>query len=733
MKWKANRNRIVAGLCCLAAPLVLLPALRADGANAPPLVIAGESDRTAHRLAEADKLAAAGQWSDALEEYQHIIEENGDDLVPWDADKSHCLQARWLCHLRLARTAPDTLRLYRDRVDAQAAKWLTQGEADRDPRLLRRVVEDAFCSRSGDRALDLLGNLAFERGDFVAAERWWRLLALPPSQAALDLQAPVANHPPPTGTDLSSLILVFPDPQVDLARVRAKQILARLFRGERQDLEEELAAFRTLHGKAEGFFAGRQGNLAGILQDLAGPDSSLAPPDQDSWTTFAGDPSRNHVPPAPPVSLQWHASLADSWPQQLGPENRFTVPETSGNAARSLPFHPVLAGGQVLVADARYVTAFDLKTGRRTLWYDLLKDGRNGGLNLNLSLPAPADLSYTLTVADDRVYVRMGAQAIAPWKEGLPRGESDSFLVSLNLRPDRNGNRQRWLVKKPLVDRRKAAEFFEGSPVVSGGRVYLAATRYADGSLTTAVECYDADTGAPCWRGPVDLCESRGFPEAERRYRHHLLTLAGPNVVYCSHTGAIVALEAATGRRLWAVRYPSRGARTAEGEPSPRDLAPCLFAANRLLAAPGDYDRLLCLDPDTGRTLWQGEPPVEVVHLLGVAEGKLIFTTPSDIRAVDVATGRTLRHWMQPNDGTSRLPPFGRGLLAGHLVFWPTRQGLRVLNLESGEPAEEWYPFQLSRERLGNLALAHGCLVVAGARDLWVYGPESGRLSERLP
>ena len=42
---------------------------------------------------------------------------------------------------------------------------------------LARVVDDAFISNAGASALDLLGDLAFERGQPVEARRWWQLLA----------------------------------------------------------------------------------------------------------------------------------------------------------------------------------------------------------------------------------------------------------------------------------------------------------------------------------------------------------------------------------------------------------------------------------------------------------------------------------------------------------------------------------------------------------------------------
>src|SRR5438093_1486788 len=76
------------------------------------------------------------------------------------------------------------------------------------------VADEAFCSRPAERALDLLGDLAFERGDFDEAESWWRLLV------------PPAGVKPDAKDDLA-----YPDPRGDRALIRAKQFLARLFRG----------------------------------------------------------------------------------------------------------------------------------------------------------------------------------------------------------------------------------------------------------------------------------------------------------------------------------------------------------------------------------------------------------------------------------------------------------------------------------------------------------------------
>src|SRR5262245_29865319 len=158
------------GILLLSAALLLAqPA--AEEELLSHITLAGESARTARRIAAADNLVAEKKWADAVDEYQRILHEAGDDLVP--LNNRHSLQARYLCHLRLAALPPAALRLYRNRVDGQARKWLEEGQAGRDTKLLRRIVEEAFCSRATDAALDTLGDLAFERGFFEEAERWW--------------------------------------------------------------------------------------------------------------------------------------------------------------------------------------------------------------------------------------------------------------------------------------------------------------------------------------------------------------------------------------------------------------------------------------------------------------------------------------------------------------------------------------------------------------------------------
>ncbi len=744
MKWGV----MAPGWLLLLAGLALPAA-----AQEPAVVIPGESRATALRLAEAQKHAAEHHWAEALDELQSVLDTTPSDLVAVDARRS--MQARRLAHAAIAALPAAALRLYRTRVDARAARWLEQGLAEKDSRLLRKVVEDTFCSRPAEKALNILGDHAFERGRYDEALAWWRLLV------------PALTDGVAGG---SAGALHYPDPTVDPARIRAKQLLARLFRdGRTPAWESDLAMYRTSHAKAEGTLAGRAGCYADTLLHVAAQrdKDDLADPD---WATFGGDACRGLVVPAAGDVLDQLAALCRD-----GPAWRFSLqthqplegpppPLVSGDRgmislaalARTLAFHPVLTRNEVLVADSRRITAFDLREGKAHTWYDAGRDEE--GLPV-VRLPAPAGLRYTLSTADGKLFARLGgpiSRAPQRAEEGAGQGRDEndlSLITCLALRSADAAEHLRWRVRSvPAAGARHDPAFFEGTPLAEGSHVVVAHTHLSGQRAITSMECYGTDSAAadlaPPLRWRRDICEAREPRPDQPRYPH-LLTRAGSVLAYCSHSGVIVALEPASGQMIWALRYPHRpetNDRLLETVPTPeqqaraRDLAPCLFADGRLYAAPADSDILLCLDPATGAVLWEREQ-THVVHLLGVGQGRLIFQTMTGLRAVGAADGSDAGGWLQPTiDPLSApgCPSMGRGLLIGDLVLWPT-----AIPRHSGPPTFMVHairqadgtlagdPTLLHRLPVGNLAYAHGCLAVAEQTTLSVFVPPRLRLDER--
>jgi outer membrane protein assembly factor BamB/tetratricopeptide (TPR) repeat protein len=694
--------------------------------------VPGEIKATASRLAEADRLLAAKKWSEGLDELQAVLDTAGDDLVPVGATQS--VRARRLVHERIARLAPEGLQQYRKRADVRARRLLDQGAGTRDAATLRQVAEEWFCSRPGERALELLGDLAFERGRFAEAEAWWQLLA-PPADAAT-----------------SPGRLAFPGPQGDVARVRAKQLMAIHSQGRGESRRDRLAAYVAKHGSADGVLGGRKGKYADFLTDLfARP--AFDRDTQPDWSTFGGDASRGGVQPAPPRLLDRLGVLCREGPAWRVGLPSFRLADEEANPAgivlsradyaRSLAFHPLIVGGRLFVADAVRVTAFDLR--------------RPGSQGVNLydlgfsATPPQPNQRHTLTVTEGCLYARLGQPKVDE-KAAAAGGDAKVFenrIVCLRLDPAPGEGAVRWVERglSGANSRKRGRVVFEGTPVVRDGLVYVAATRLETDRKVTAVHCYDAEPPTasngeeppePVLRWHTDVCEE-SEPGAAPRYRHRLLTLAGPLVISCGQNGVIVALDATTGHPAWASHVHAR-APTYESKPPLTDLAPCVYADGHVYAAPGESRGLVCLDAESGRTLWHREA-ADVVHLLGVGAGRVIFATPTGLRAVDAETGGDGNGWSHEarteygKDGNRvGWSPAGRGFLAGEYVLWPAVDGaggmaVHAVRQDDGEPDND--PTLLHRLPVGNLVFAEGCLAVAGRDELVVFVPPAWQLPER--
>src|SRR5262249_47734649 len=150
----------------------------------------------------------------------------------------------------------------------------------------------------------------------------------------------------------------------------------------------------------------------------------------------------------------------------------------------------------------------------------------------------------------------------------------------------------------------------------------------------------------------------------------------------------------------------------------------------KVYAAPADSDRLLCLDAAAGRTLWKRDH-LDVVHLLGVGQGRVIFTTyrnpregqltAGGVRAVGADDGGDEDGWALPDDGGG-LVPLGRGLLVGDLVLWPTaRKPYGVFAVRQRDGRQPDNPALLHRLPAGNLLYAGGAMIVTGERTMQVF------------
>ena len=295
----------------------------------------------------------------AIEIYQRVIDQYGDKVVKRPKDEPGAdtsgdfplfVNGRRFCHRCIAQLPPEARELYRGRADGLAERWFHEGARRRDMSLLRRVIDQAFCSSWGDDALELAGDLAFQDGRFDEALALYGQL--------------VADRPGDPN------ILIHPDPSVDLAAVAAKKWLCRAAAGEgpptKADLEE-FAAIAAIRARRPGHrWRGRRGPTPRSWPSRWRRIISSRPANP----TAAGRPSpvRPGEPGSSPVrstsakrngESRWRRSCRSAdlaRASASGSVGDLLRPRTE----RLLAFHPIVLGDQVLVCDGTRVLAYNL-------------------------------------------------------------------------------------------------------------------------------------------------------------------------------------------------------------------------------------------------------------------------------------------------------------------------------------------------------------------------------------
>jgi len=666
-----------------------------------------ESTERTH-LERAKAYLADQQWDEAVETLRRVMEESGNKLL--GVAERRYIGLRDYCHLQVASLPAEALALYRSRVDPVAGKWYEEGIARRDRRLLADVVEQMFASSWGDDALLALGDMSLEAGDYAAARDYWEKII-----------------PVDPATEGAASWMRFPDTDLELAAIRARLVLVSILEGAIGRAREELAQFTRLHPDARGHFGGREVNYAEALAEVLAESSSWPrwEPSPD-WPTFAGSPARTKVAPASidVAEVAWRVPL-DRSAVAGSPNPAAKIPRVAENADAPLSYHPVLAGNLVLVNNQAEILAIDARTGKPA-WGNsgpaVFRDQDPIGLSASADPPNTLGVPrFTMTVFGGRVYARMGT-AITSRPPQSSEHNQRGYLVCIDLEAE---GRLVW-----NIEPEEPGWAFEGSPVVDGTNVYVAMRR-SDIRPQAHVACFDAETGRRQWRRFVCGAETpaRGILYEST---HNLLTLERETIYYNTNLGAVAALSTRDGQVKWVALYP-RQCRGNLLKPAPhtcRDLNPCVYSAGTLLVAPQDSQRIFAIDAATGHILWQTGSQVEdVVHLLGVTGDQLVASGYKlywiSLKLED--QGKITHVWP---DGHEQ-PGYGRGLLAGDCVYWPTRGTVHVFDQATARLTRV---IQLAPREAGggNLLAVNGHLLIATADELIAFARE-GRARPKSP
>jgi len=716
------------------------------------------------------------------------------------AEFEQYVPVREFCQWRLAalaREAPEALAHYRSLADPLAEQWYQQAIERRDEQLLWRVVSESFATSVGDDALLRLGDLALSRGEYAqarilygrigptlrvpagAAERLKSRAGTPAWLALrkIDWEKTWSELAPLLAGDNDRSADSYPDSQLAAADVRARLVLVSILEGSQERATVELELFRHLHPDDTGSLAGRQGKLAEVLAALAKQSATWPPVKRpEEWTTLGGSPSRSGIASSsidPAGRTLWTLPLPrlQSDRDLIGAGRLRVADDMKG----LLSYFPIVVGDTALIrVDARaksYIAALDLRSGKKC-WQVDAQRAAGQITDAGDDADAPWEVSdahagllrqvgvarYTLTACGNKLFARMGSPVTAPLARRRDQilSKSQGFLMGYDLATE----------GKPLEGfpiRPESSEWsFEGTPLCDGARLYVAMRRIEQGRCQMHVACFALSTGG----APIDDSQDESRPAGRMLWRtkicsaatlgggdfdelsHVLLSMDSGTLFASTNLGAVAAVEAATGQIHWLCKYPRAPFRS--GDPDRhddhffRDLTPCLPAGDLVIVAAADCDRLFALDRGTGKLAWTTEPgtAADVVHLLGVS-GDWLIASGDRLYWIDLHTGRVQARFPNTSSGgpmqaAANPRGLGRGILAGDLVYWPTREAIFVFK-QSPRVAENGYAPDGVREipllprgaSGGNLVYARGTLLIAAGDKLYALDAPAIATSQR--
>ena len=750
----------------LAAPSVAQPLVRGQPAQVSLAVELGEVDNAARaHLERVDRFLEAGEWDEAVETLRRLMDTDGEKMIPVDDGPARArgfvrfVPLRDYCQLKLGglrASAPGALELYRNRVDSLARRWYEEAAARNDTALLRRIVDRFFMSSYGDDALFRLGEIELERGNYTWARSWWErispLLRMPSSGAAAlgglpgrplwpALRAVDLNEqwgtvqPLLQRAEAPSGWLAYPDTDLDLAAVRARLVLVSILENSTERGEAELALLARVAGNAEGTIGGRRGRYVDLLADwLAHSRTWAVPPAPPGWRTFGGAPGRGKVMPhGVDIALRpiWTAPLSR---RRAGrQENPWTSDSmrVAEDAAGLLSYHPVVVDDVVVVTTGEAiesVQAFDLHTGQPLWPASAAKQTAEGPRRAHRRLRWMEPLGrcgvprFTMTADEGILYVKLGSQATIVPRSDRYEPPPAGYLVALDLRAQKKRLFEIHLAPKDWGD----GWAFEGAPVVHQGRLYVVLRRRDNLRAQCHVACFQikAHRADLRWRRFIAAAETVGQGRCIE-YTHTLLAMDQGRLYVNSNLGAVAALRADDGQIRWIARYP----RTAvfDGDPDRsrrhlyRDLNPCLIFKDRIFVAPTDCDQIFALDAATGMMLWTAGPgrAADAVHLLGVG-GRHLVASGDRLYWIDIDDGRLVSRF--PERVQDALRGYGRGVLAGHEIYWPTRDRIYIFDQDGMRQRRQPIDLAPLGATGGNLVIADDVLLIAGADRLVAFG-----------
>ncbi len=745
------------------------------------------------QIEEAREEAKQKRWFNAIELFQKIIDQSGDELVFFDpSHPNQKISCRLLCQIYLSHLSEEAVQIYRNRVDRTVHRQLEEGRKNHNEELLESILDNYFLSSDTPQVIELLAEWAFERGDLESATYYYSLIA--PENFSADPVEKMDKTEHEIKRDglpkKPSLRREYRLSKSQNGQYIANQLICKLFHGyyfDREELNSRLREFQKQFPNLEGFLAGKQGKLNQLLQeqiDLSpygvgkilkrNPwlsnsfvvSSEKMIQDQifyrkQNWVTYGVTNQRQGRIQEPiltywPNQPDWQIKLPTRTTRELPfvpPFKKIAIPPSplllTGYTKESFSC-PIIWHNKVLLADGTRLFAFDADRGAPAKIFvhkeklESMLDFRSI-LNLKVETPeqntAP-EYRFTITVgSDDCLYIRIGYSAFQnPQRNNEPlNNANDRYSLLICLKSDDRQHAAeevsiKWVLAPPTIDN-DSLQLWEGSPLVEADHLYACFSQFQGNEMSLEIVCYEGILSEKpphiLWRYSLG---KQSLSSRNTRFAGTLLSKWHRAIYYLSPSGTVIALHQRNGKPIWEYKYLSSSNKESESKES-STISPAIIKDGKVMFSPPESKQLVCLSCDTGQVLWES-PELPILQLIGVSDRQVIATIDRPYRGIaafDLLTGSVSQGsgWIiHDNDGVQSS---GNGFIAGNMILWPTIDALYFLDVQDGSQCRQPLVFRDNKNQVkswGNLCYQNGYFIVATGNELWGFVSKKKQLSK---
>ncbi|MEE2643191.1 MAG: hypothetical protein VX768_21360 [Planctomycetota bacterium] len=661
-----------------------------------------------------DELLRDGNWQEAVNQLVSISEERGSRLLLLEpAGKKKCrvfLTARQMVQRTVAgwgKTAPEALRIYRERMDTEAEALLQAALEGEDVEQLQQVVQNYFCSSIGDDATDRLAHIRFEKGFFSSAETCWNAL--------------ISAEGFPVESNLR-----YPDSDLPQLELVCHSLACSVFQRDSVMSERKLEFLRSQFPGKTFLFAGKRGLSWDQLGDAV-------------RSTLQRLKSGNQAT-GWPVDLQGKSS----WKVPLNPQSRKNMPgfgatpPVADYPEFTLATFPEFYQQNVYWRDDHQVYRWSLAQPDRegetdsrpeTIWSTPFPEQTSPDTRKRLGRPV-----FDLTLGEGMLFARMGDPRTSYRNDRITRNRS--YLLGLDLQQG-----ERLLPGFPLENEDPRIEF-DATPVVKQGRLFVVRRKtFRDNAVgQIRIECLELSQSSRAeqlkvrWRFESVSGESNNRGTWDEVTNTRLL-LVEDQVAFVG-LGFVVLLDQASGQPRWIADYHRDRFSLAGSDDDPveaglptRFREQAIFVKGKLLVAPSDSRCLFCFDGRTGRCLWKAETE-GTSHLLGTTEDA-VLVSGHHLHWYSMESGKLVARFpaTRPSPrsgfGLSEVRGIGEGMLVEPFFYWPTMNKIFVFETEfnrAGQPVlRQVVDLKMRKVSGGNLRVRGGIMLIAGDQSLVAF------------